>query len=313
MTDAPRLQIAAIPEGAWAVGVSGGADSVALLVAVARTCPHVRPHVVHLNHETRGEESDRDERFVTDLATRLGAPYTAARRGELEGRAAPLPANPSARYRALRHALFREVCQSHGLSGVLLAHHADDQAETVLHRLVRGSGLLGLGGMTGDSVVGGGLRVVRPMLGVRRAAIRSWLIAHGQEWREDASNQSNAYLRNRLRGALAGRVDLADALLELGRAAAGVKAWAHDAAPELAQTFRVEQLNALPSVVADVAVRRWLTTCGVPVRDIEPAVVERVVRMAADAGLPGSLNLPGRLIARRRAGTITASLRPTAS
>src|SRR5581483_12515163 len=106
MDEGPLLSaIAAVPPGAWAVGVSGGADSVALLLLLAGR-GDLALHVVHLNHETRGPESDGDERFVRDLAGRLNLPCVAARRSEVEPALDDLAANPSARYRAARMALF---------------------------------------------------------------------------------------------------------------------------------------------------------------------------------------------------------------
>ena len=125
-----------------------------------------------------------------------------------------LPANISSRYRAVRIALFRKVVSDHRLSGVALAHHADDQAETVLVRCC-GSGAMGLAGMEEIADLGG-LHMARPLLGVRRAALRSFLQSIGQPWREDASNESDKYLRNRLRRLLAGRAELFAALLGMG-------------------------------------------------------------------------------------------------
>jgi tRNA(Ile)-lysidine synthase len=84
------------------------------------------------------------------------------------------------------------------LDGVILAHHADDQAETVLLRLLRGSGYAGLAGMARDSDVGG-LRVLRPLLTVRAESLRQYLKSRSLSWREDSSNRSGKYLRNRVR------------------------------------------------------------------------------------------------------------------
>src|SRR5688500_1479814 len=154
--------IATVPPGRWAVGVSGGPDSVALL-DLLRTRDDLALHVVHLDHQLRGDASAADAHFVADLAHRWNLPCTIARRDEIEPALADLPANPSARYRRLRLALFANVARAHGLSGVILAHHADDQAETVLQRLLRPSGPMGLAGMSATAHVGS-LRIVRPLL-----------------------------------------------------------------------------------------------------------------------------------------------------
>src|SRR6266536_852570 len=146
LSDLLETTVAAVPGGAWAVGVSGGADSVALL-ALLRRRTDLRCHAVHLDHETRAGESAADARFVAELCANWGVNLTLARRGELERGAGEWPANRSARFRALRLELFRQACAAQQLRGVILAHHADDQAETILQRLLRGSGPAGLVGM----------------------------------------------------------------------------------------------------------------------------------------------------------------------
>src|SRR4051794_1089672 len=125
------MPLAPIPAGRWAVGVSGGAGSGALLFMLydrASNAPgELAASVVHLDHETRGMASAADADFVRELAGRLGLPCTVGRRSEIEPTLGELPPNPSARYRAARLALFRRACAGHGLNGVILAHHADDQ------------------------------------------------------------------------------------------------------------------------------------------------------------------------------------------
>ncbi len=181
----------AVAPGSWAVGVSGGADSVALLLLLCER-PDLHLHVVHLDHQTRGDASTGDARFVVELSKRLGLPCTLALRSDVEATMADIPANDSSRYRAARLALFRRVARDHALGGVLLAHHADDRAETILHRLLRGSGPAGLSPLELVTDLGG-LRIVRPLLEARADEIRRYLTRIGQPWREDASNASDAY------------------------------------------------------------------------------------------------------------------------
>src|SRR5205814_9649672 len=107
-----------LPEGQYAVGVSGGADSVALLRLVMKFRPDVGVHVVHLNHQLRGEESEGDAIFVEQLAKRLSVPVTVARGSEVEPMLAKRPANKSALYRAVRFELFKKVVKENGLHGV---------------------------------------------------------------------------------------------------------------------------------------------------------------------------------------------------
>jgi tRNA(Ile)-lysidine synthase len=307
--DACRAAAAAVPSGAWAVGVSGGADSVALLLLL-RDRPDLLLHVVHLDHETRGGASVEDARFVRTLAERLNLPCEVERRSTVEPTLDPLPANASARYRAARIALFRHVVRQQGLSGVVLAHHADDQAETVLHRLLRGSGVAGLAGMSPRSSIGG-LTILRPLLGVRREQLRAVLRARGQAWREDASNASDAYVRNRLRRVLAVRPGLTEALVHLAASCRRFGEWLHTNTPDPGQALMASALLALPASLRRELARRWLAAAGVPRDRIEPDVVRRLVAMAEDAATPARQHYPGKVLVRRLRGVLTAHGQPS--
>lgn len=289
-----------VPEGEWAAAVSGGADSVAMLLL----CWGAVRHVVHLDHETRAGASGEDAAFVRALCRRLGVTCTVARRSELEPRLpGDVPTAVSARFRALRLMLYRDEVARLGLAGVLLAHHADDQAETVMQRLIRGSGFEGLGGMEPDATVGG-VRLARPMLGVRKAELIAYLRATGQPWREDASNASPAYGRNRVRQALATTEGLTDAMLELASAARAYRDALAVAAPDPGETFPVGTFAVLPAPLARHAARAFLTR-HVPADELTPAVVARFVDWAGDAAGPAKLQLPGGVTARRYRGVIT--------
>lgn len=300
--DSPDSAIATVPPGRWAVGVSGGADSVALL-ALLRTRPDLSLHVAHLDHQTRGAASTADARFVAELAARFSLPCTIRRRDEIEPRLTNLPTNRSAKYRAIRHELFREIMSLNSLQGVLLAHHADDQAETVLHRLIRGSAPTGLAGMSPRASIGG-LIVLRPLLDVRRDELRTYLNRIGQQWREDASNQSNQYLRNRLRKWLRDEPGLHDTLLTVAQRCRALRDWARRGAPQLPESFACKQLADLPEPLAHESSRRWLIARGAPPAQLSEAVLDRLIEMAADAASPPRQYFPGRLLVRRRSGTL---------
>ncbi len=172
------------------VGVSGGADSVALLhLLVEKGC---RPHVCHLNHRWRGAEADADAEFVRALAGKLKLPVTIKARkvGPTEDAA-----------RKARHEFFHECAKATGIHTLALAHTADDQAETILLRLIRGAGPTGLAGMAAEREFGK-LHVVRPLLNISRSEIVEYLQARGLAWREDASNRDVRFLRNRVRHVL---------------------------------------------------------------------------------------------------------------
>lgn len=290
------------PAGAWAVGLSGGADSVALL-ALLQSRRDIRCHAVHLDHQTRDGASAADAQFVIELCAAWQVECTVARRSEIESTVAALPANRSARFRALRLELFRRTCAAHGLAGVILAHHADDQAETILQRLLRGSGPAGLAGMRVRTRVGG-LTILRPLLGVQTADLREMLRSRGQAWREDASNASPAYQRNRARAVLAANPALSPCLLAMGAAMGEWVKWARSNAPLLAETFPVRELADQPEALAGEAARRWLIERGAPQEELSAAVLARLIEMARDAGTPPRRHFPGGLLVARRAGRI---------
>ena len=294
--------VAAVPPGAWAVGVSGGADSVALLLLLRRRS-EMSLEVVHLNHEARGAASDTDAAFVADLATRLGLRCVVGHWSGTEPMLVNPPKNRSARFRGGRMALFRHVVASGRLQGVILAHHADDVAETVLQRLLRGAGATGLPALRPRSVVGG-LLVLRPLLGVRRDAVRQYLVRHGIEWREDASNASDAYQRNRLRRLLASHPALTAELLNLSAGCAAVRQWVRAHSPDPPPKLPVETLALLPPPLARETARRWLAARGSPQADLTSAVLQRLLDMAADAATPARQHFPGGVLVRRRGGML---------
>ena len=178
------------------VAVSGGADSVALLSILHATAPlwNVALTVVHCNYGLRGAESDGDARFVSRLCKRLAIPCMIT----------PLTVTPresgsssslQARAREARYRLFRELAGDLGAERVALGHNADDQAETVLLRMLRGAGLRGLAGMPH---IREGL-FIRPLLGISRDDILAYLQFVGLTYRSDSSNAKPIYLRNRVR------------------------------------------------------------------------------------------------------------------
>jgi len=303
-------EMTAVPSGRWAVGVSGGADSVALLLLLDQrreSEPGLFLHVVHLDHQTRGAESTADAEFVRRLAAGRGVPCTIARRDQVEREMTDLPPNPSARYRALRHEVFRRVIAQHRLQGVLLAHHADDQAETVLHRLIRGSGPAGLAAMQEVSSIAG-LTIRRPLLKLHRNDLRRFLTEKRQPWREDASNASDRYLRNRLRRLLEHHPHLTRDLLTLAGSCNAVRQWSHSTAPLLAAQFPVVHLQRLPELLASESARQWLLARGVPAGTLSrsPDAIDRLIALASDAATASRVQFPGGLMASRRKGVIRA-------
>ena len=295
-----------IAAGRWAVGVSGGADSVALLLLLLEHCPASSFHVAHLDHETRNGESAEDARFVGELCRRLDVPATLALRSDIESNFPEPDSNPSARFRFARFRLFERVVRQYQLDGVILAHHADDQAETVLQRLLRGgSSVSGLAGISTFSRVGS-LLIVRPLLNVRRDELRRVLREHGQSWREDASNTSDTYLRNRLRRFLSTRPQLSKSLLRLSRSCRDAREWMRDRTPPVSGSLKSAELLELPSPLQRELARRWLIANGVPSDRTDPEVIEQLLRMASDAATAPRMHFPGKVLVRRKKGTITS-------
>ena len=180
--------------GPGVVAVSGGADSVAMLRALAAECPPGGLVVAHLNHQLRGPAGDSDAAFVAGLLPNL--PH---RVESIDVRALAGGDNLEATARRVRYDFLARVARSTGAGWVATGHTLDDQAETVLHRLVRGSGLRGLRGIAAARELVAGVRLVRPLLTVSRGEVIAYLRAIGQEWREDETNRDPAFTRNRIR------------------------------------------------------------------------------------------------------------------
>lgn len=185
-----------------AVAVSGGADSVALLRALAEEAREIGLVLMtaHVHHGIRGTEADQDERFVAELANRLGLEAW-SHRVETPAVAREKKQTLEETARELRYEWFRELLTQGRVDAVATAHTLDDQAETVVHRLLRGTWTEGLGGIHPIVRCRRGI-IVRPFLETRRLEIRVWLRETGQEWREDATNEDRAHTRNRIRGEL---------------------------------------------------------------------------------------------------------------
>ena len=197
-----------------ACACSGGADSVALvrLLYELKERLGLRLLVAHLNHRLRGEDSDADEAFVRQLAERLELEFI-VRRKDIAARAKRDKTNLEEAGRQARLEFFASLIGGGKADAVAVAHTLDDQAETVLGRLVRGAGTRGLAGIypvvESVSTVGptgrspwaeqGKVLLVRPLLGVRRAELREYLDSLQQPWREDATNRDPARLRSRIR------------------------------------------------------------------------------------------------------------------
>lgn len=195
------------PARAWAdshvvLGVSGGADSVAMLCAMVRlksTCVGSgKLFVAHLNHGIRAADADADEAWLASLCGRLGVPLEV---GKMD--VAAIAANQGdgweAAARTARYDFLLQTAERLGARFVATAHTVDDQVETVLHRILRGTGIEGLSGMRRTRPLSASVALVRPLLAVQRREVLEYLNAIGQDYRNDATNQDTKWTRNWLR------------------------------------------------------------------------------------------------------------------
>jgi len=290
------------PEMRVAAAVSGGADSVALAHVLAefeRLGAARFAAIVHFNHQLRAE-ADADEAFVRDTAAALNVPFLADR-DDVRGRAAREHRSLEDAGRAARHEFFERARVTLGADCVALGHTRDDQAETVLLRLLRGAGPRGLSGM--HPRTGG---VIRPLLACRRAELRTWLDERGAAHVEDLSNADVAIPRNRVRAELLPLLaerfnpNIVDVLGDEAELARAVWQWMDEAsAPFLTITHVLDQsaLRAAPVALQRLVVWRALSAASGG-RHISFDHVAAVIRLMQSERLDGSLDLPGQTVQR---------------
>lgn len=223
------------------VGLSGGADSVSLLLILKRLTEGQKRKIygVHVNHGIRGDEAFRDEEFCRRLCDREKVPFyvfhenipeIVKRTGMSEEEAG----------RRVRYTRFTEVCHECGANGIAVAHNSDDQAETILFNILRGCGLTGLAGMKPVSVCqeDESLKIIRPLLETSRTEIESYLNGIGQVWYKDSTNEELEYTRNILRHRIIPELKTlttkaTDHIRSLGREAARADSFAEESAGQL--------------------------------------------------------------------------------
>ncbi len=308
------------------VAASGGIDSTALAWALAERAARLRMvvSIAHVNHSLRGAEADADEAFVRVLAEKLGVAFRTKRVAPraVRSAAASSRARPTLQEaaRRLRDRALREMAKELGADRVATAHTADDQAETVLLRLLRGTSPAGLGGIAPMSADG---LVVRPLLRVSRAEVRFYAAARGLCWREDPSNADPIYARSRLRHdwlpglreafnpqLFRALGDLAEAVREeslwieqqVVREAARRFSTPLDGEQELAMTIEAGgwEPEAMPDALARRLLRHALHRIGAG-RDVTRRHLDRGVGFLRDGRVGSSLELPGSVRLTREA------------
>ncbi len=289
------------------IGVSGGADSVALLHLLVENGFH-NLIVCHLDHRMRGRASTEDARFVARLAEKLGLKSEIGWT-DVRERMKNLAESMETAARNARHMFFAECARKHRCRKILLAHHADDQAETVLWNLLRGShGLRGMRPEQEIAVAGIHLHIIRPLLDVRHAALVDWLKANGHRWREDASNLEAVAVRNRLRNEvfpLLAEISGRDAVSAFSRGADDAverEDFENDAIRQAnvldpQGRMHLPVLRTLAPYLQRAALRAYLIDKGIPF--IDRALIERAMGLM-DPMSAACVNLPGGSRLRRR-------------
>ena len=183
------------PDRLYLVALSGGADSVALALMMKERGLNV--HALHCNYHLRGKESDRDENFVRHFCDDNNIPlevchFDTRNLAKMHGMSIEMEA------RELRYTWFAEQAQTLKAEAICVAHHKDDQAETLLLNLIRGTGMRGLAAMHPDRTING-LRILRPLLDITKQEILDYLASRHQEYVTDSTNLERDALRNRIR------------------------------------------------------------------------------------------------------------------
>ena len=317
------------------VAVSGGADSVALLrlLESLRRELGIALFVVHFDHMLRGAESDRDARFDEALARTSGLECLSARE-DVRAVAKHNGWNIEEAARRLRYGFFERALSDRHATRIAVAHTADDQAETVLSHIIRGTGLTGLGGIYPILELAGGGTIVRPLLAFRREELRDYLRTRGQEWREDATNTDQTRLRARVRARLlpvlesdfSGRIvqhlgDLArfareeesfwsalveDRLAKCTKPAgvAGSEKSLAIAARDLLLPLKLDstheqRTSAFARALTERLIRRLYEEVRGDRRGLSARYVEQVIRLAAKSTSGRRLRLPGKISVER--------------
>ncbi len=316
--DARRL----LRQGArWVIGASGGADSTVLLRVMAeigrRSDLDWRIHAAHLHHGLRGQDADHDAAFVARLTADLDVPlhleqadiHELVRRGGGSTEEAA---------RSRRYEFLERVALTTGSDCVAVAHHADDNAETVLHRICRGTGLRGLAGMHDVRPIRPGslIRLVRPLMGLRRADVEAVCRAERLEFRTDDSNYTEQFTRGRIRNHVLPLLrssinqSVTDALLRLAEQARWLGTYLEDAAARVFDTMLVSErpgeivlntrafLHKQRIIQAEV-VRRAVALVTAGDQELGFAHVEAVLALLEDATSGKELHLPGRVVVRK--------------
>lgn len=309
------------------VAISGGADSVALLRGLLQLREPLKLtlRAAHLNHQLRGADADADADWVSALCRRHDIPCD-VEVASIRQLAEQTRRGLEETARETRYEFLRATATRHGCDAVAVAHTADDQAETVLHHILRGTGLTGLRGMEWSRSLGNSTRLIRPMLAIWRREIEQYLAELGQEFRQDATNQNASLTRNRLRHELLPRLEqefnprVREHLCQLAEQAAGCEEATRIAADTLldgalldqsehvVRLRRDELTKASRPLLREVFVALWQRANWTR-QSMAFAHWDRLVDFV-QSEQPAAIDLPGPVSVRRRANMLVLQRDP---
>lgn len=304
-----------------ALAVSGGVDSVVMLhlfqAANQREEWNLKLHVLHLNHRLRGQDSDEDAEFVRQLARRLHLECT-IESIDVAGLAAREGLSLETAGRGSRFDFYERICLKRGIRSVALAHHADDNAETVLHRIIRGTGLRGLAGIRRSRPLRprSSIMVIRPMLALRRADIEQYARDRGIACRQDVSNSADTFTRNRIRNEVLPLLrekfnpSVSESLIRLAEQARGLDDYLTETGERVLDSLIVEHdddrlvlhapsLTRKPRVIRAQLIRQAVLRLGMSEGEMTFGHLNAVAELAAGREGSKTLDLPAGLRATR--------------
>ena len=309
------------PKTRWVIGVSGGADSMLLLHAL-RQLSERRDlrwdlHIAHLHHGLRGAAADDDARFVEETAMQMRLPFY-IEHADIPAAVAAGGGSTEEVARHQRYQFLERVALKVDAPGILVGHHADDDAETILHRICRGTGIRGLGGMRDRRAIQPGSRVLllRPFLRERRATIESFCGERDIEYRTDQTNLDQTYTRGRIRNVILPLLreqlnpNVSDSLLRLAEQARWLETYLHDAALRVFDSLLISDqhdriilntraLLSKQRVIQAEVIRRAVALLPSGEPDLGFTNVDDVLRLASDRSSGKELHLPGGILVRK--------------
>ena len=294
-------------------GVSGGPDSVYLLFLLMQYKKSVpfSISVVHVEHGIRGQESREDAQFVQQLCRKMEIPFFLFEvDAQKEAKTKKISTEEAGRI--LRYAAFEEACRRYGGNKIAIAHNEDDQAETILWNLSRGSGLAGLCGM--QPFRG---KLIRPMLTTSRTEIEQWLEENEIETRQDKTNLEEIYTRNKIRHQIIPRLrdginaqavrHIAEAGQKIQKAEAFLQKMTDQAQAkclersENSARIRIEPFLQQEPIIQEYLIRRAVSEVAAGLKDFTNRHVEALLKIACGAE-QGQTNLPGGVTGKKEKG-----------